>query len=332
MSDTNSNSSWYMPAGLVEQPAEDGWGAKSLRTDDMGRPTIFFCPNFNAKANADLLRKAMGTGSDKMTILQPLINCNNAQRQEVGIVGVFKQMHGKDLITELKRVSGEYQELIMALMERPAIYDAEQLNRALKGRGTKERLIELTTRSNAQFHHIKLAYRQAYDTELKMDVEKTTSGYFRRLLISLCSGDRDEHTQNINLNKAQEDAQKLWRAGQACLGTEEIAFNEILGGQNFAQLHLVFDAYQRKHGHAIEKAIRDEFGGDVGDALLALVKSIRNRPAYFAELLYKSLKIRLIVTRSEIDLADIRSAYQEMYRKLLEVAIADDCSHAYKAS
>ncbi|KAI3418728.1 Annexin A5 [Globodera pallida] len=102
-------------------------GTKSLRTN-VGR--VFASPKFDAKANADLLRKAMGTGSDKMTILQPLINCNNAQRQE--LVHVFKQMHGKDLVSELKRVSGEFQELIMAMMESLAIYDVEQLNRALK--------------------------------------------------------------------------------------------------------------------------------------------------------------------------------------------------------
>uniref|UniRef100_A0A183C7L6 T2SSF domain-containing protein n=1 Tax=Globodera pallida TaxID=36090 RepID=A0A183C7L6_GLOPA len=101
-----------------------------LLLNTVGR--VFASPKFDAKANADLLRKAMGTGSDKMTILQPLINCNNAQRQEVELVHVFKQMHGKDLVSELKRVSGEFQELIMAMMESLAIYDVEQLNRALK--------------------------------------------------------------------------------------------------------------------------------------------------------------------------------------------------------
>uniref|UniRef100_A0A183C7V1 Annexin n=1 Tax=Globodera pallida TaxID=36090 RepID=A0A183C7V1_GLOPA len=305
MSDNNSiNSSWYMQSAQpAEQPAR--WDTKSVRTNYVDVPSIIANQNFDAKASAELLRKAMtGSGSDKsMAILQPLISCNNynvkkangdrnyvhPNKQANRRHHVFKKMHGKDLVSELKRVSGEFQELIMAMMEHPAIYNAEQLNRALKGRGTKLLLFVLTTRTNAQIHDIKLAYRKTYDTELKMDIEKNTSGYFRRLFISLCSVDRDEHTQNTNQNKAQEDAYKLWRTGAACLGTDEIAFNKILGGQNFAQLHLFFDAYQRKHGHAIEKAIRDEFSGDIYDALLALVKSIRNRPVYFAQLIKKGL-------------------------------------------
>jgi hypothetical protein len=32
------------------------------------------------------------------------------------------------------------------------------------------------------------------------------------------------------------------------------------------------------------------YSGDIKDGLLAIVKSIRNRPAYFAELLYNSMK------------------------------------------
>uniref|UniRef100_A0A183CA26 Annexin n=1 Tax=Globodera pallida TaxID=36090 RepID=A0A183CA26_GLOPA len=142
--------------------------------------SLFFLSDCGAVALGD-----EGSGSDKsMAILQPLINCNNAQRQE--LVHVFKQMHGKDLITELKRVSGEFQEMIMAAAE-PCAEGAWHK--------TSSDRIRLTTRTNAQIHHIKLAYRQAYDTELKMDVEKTTSGHFRRLLISLCSGAHDEHTQ-----------------------------------------------------------------------------------------------------------------------------------------
>ncbi|KAI3409823.1 hypothetical protein GPALN_006198 [Globodera pallida] len=308
----------------------------------MGTPSIVANPNFDAQATAELLRKAMkGIGCDKNMTIQALVSCNNAQRQEV--VRVFKQMYGKDLVEELKsELRGDFEDLIMAMMERPAIYDAEQLHRAMEGRGTKEHvLIEImTTRANEQIRDIKLVYRKMYGTDLEEDIVSDTSGYFRRLLISLCSGGRDEQ-MHTNPTKAQQDAHKLWRAGEACLGTDEIAFNAVLAAQNFAQLRLVFAEYEKQHGHPIEKAIRKEFSGDIRDANLALVKSIRNRPAYFAELLYKSMKglgtrdndlIRLVVTRSEIDMADIRKAYQEMYGKSLAAAIADDCSGAYKAS
>ena len=54
-------------------------------------------------------------------------------------------MYGKDLIKELKsELSGDFEDLIMALMSYPAYYDAAQLRRAMEGLGTKEHiLIEL---------------------------------------------------------------------------------------------------------------------------------------------------------------------------------------------
>ena len=56
------------------------------------------------------------------------------------------------------------------------------------------------------------------------------------------------------------------------------------------------------------------------------VKSVRDRPSYFAEKLYKSMKgagtdehtlTRIMVTRSEIDMVQIKQRFQEHYGKTL---------------
>ncbi|KAF7631111.1 Annexin [Meloidogyne graminicola] len=404
----------------------------------MTTPSIRPNPNFNAQNTAELLRKAMkGFGCDKAKIIQAIVNCCNAQRQEkfrellfcgsaliifgshdflaiiylqpkifaqFSVSRSFKQMYGKDLIKELKsELSGDFEDLIMALMDHPAYYDASQLRRAMEGLGTKEHiLIEImTTRSNAQILQIRSAYAQLYASDLERDLIGETSGYFKRMLVALCTGARDESmlTDPLRANQAElpkqclayknihtifrlkienikrilffyklfflQDANKLYRAGERRLGTDESAFIAILSAQNYNQLRLkvdlvchcsvvlsliychlvvhlwliIFNEYQKVSGHPIDQAIIAEFSGDIRDGLLAIIKSIRNRPAYFAELLYNSMKgfgtrdndlIRLVVTRSEIDLGDIRSAYQQTYGTTLEHAIASDCSGAYK--
>uniref|UniRef100_A0A914CKL5 Annexin n=1 Tax=Acrobeloides nanus TaxID=290746 RepID=A0A914CKL5_9BILA len=135
------------------------------------------------------------------------------------------------------------------------------------------------------------------------------------------------------------DAQALYRAGERRLGTDESTFNAILAAQNYGQLRLVFAEYQKATNHSIEQAINAEFSGDIRDGLLAIVKCIKNRPAYFAELIYNSLKgfgtrdtdlIRVIVSRADIDLRSIRTEYQSIYKTSLENAIAGDCSGNYK--
>lgn len=305
-----------------------------------GTPSLKPVPNFNANSDAEVLRKAMkGFGCDKNKIIQILCARTNWQRQE--IARAFKTQFGKDLCKDLKsELTGDFEDLALALMELPAHYDAHQLHKAMEGLGTRESvLIEImTTRTNAQIQEVKLTYRKLYGRDLEHDLIGETSGYFKRLLVSLCAGGRDEshHTDPL---KANQDARALYRAGEQRLGTDESKFNQILVAQNTAQLRLVFDEYQKVTSHPIEQAVATEFSGDIRDGLLAIVKSIRSRPAYFAELLYNSMKglgtrdtdlIRLVVTRSEIDMADIRAEYHRIYKTSLEQAIAGDCSGAYK--
>ncbi|KAI6225294.1 Annexin [Aphelenchoides fujianensis] len=304
-------------------------------------PSIKPYPHFNASHDAEALRKAMkGLGCDKNRVLEILCKRSNMQRQE--IARVFKTMYGKDLIADLKsELHGDFEDLILALMELPVVYDAHQLHKAMHRIGTRENvLIEImTTRTNAQIQQLKQTYRQLYGKELEDHLISETSGYFKRLLISMCAGGRDESGRTDQL-KANQDARSLYRAGEQRLGTDEAQFNAILAAQNFHQLRLVFDEYKNTTGgHTIEQAVQTEFSGDIRDGLLAIIKCVRNRAAYFAELLNDSMKglgtrdtdlIRIIVTRSEVDLGDIRNEFQKIYGKSLESAIAGDCSGAYK--
>uniref|UniRef100_A0A0K0DP29 Annexin n=1 Tax=Angiostrongylus cantonensis TaxID=6313 RepID=A0A0K0DP29_ANGCA len=274
----------------------------------LGTPSVRPSPNFNANQDAETLRKAMkGFGCNNSKVISVLCARTNWQRQE--IAKAFKVMYGKDLIKDLKsELTGDFETLILALMEPTA------------GLGTKESiLIEImTSRTNQQIADIRQAYQQLYSRSLEADLIGDTSGCFQRLLVSLCAGGRDESTH---------DARKLYSAGERRLGTDESCFNAILASNNFFQLRAIFDEYQKVTNHSIEKAIESEFSGDIRDGLLAVVAVARNRPAYFAKLLYESMKgfgtrdhdlIRLVVTRCEYDMVDIRNQFQ------------GDCSGAYK--
>lgn len=115
------------------------------------------------------------------------------------------------------------------------------------------------------------------------------------------------------------------------MGTDESTFNAILCQRNFSHLRCVFEDYQRVTGHDFEKAVKNEFSGDAEEGMLAIVRSIKDRSQFFARRLHQSMKgmgtndrqlIRLVVTRSEVDMGDIKNAYQAKYGK----ALADDIS------
>lgn len=61
------------------------------------------------------------------------------------------------------------------------------------------------------------------------------------------------------------------------------------------------------------------------------MECVKNRPAFFAKQLYKSMKgmgtddqrlIRLAVTRSEIDMGEIKQEFQRQYNQSLESFIS----------
>uniref|UniRef100_A0A915D9I0 Annexin n=1 Tax=Ditylenchus dipsaci TaxID=166011 RepID=A0A915D9I0_9BILA len=180
-----------------------------------------------------------GMGCDKQKVIRALTSCNNQQRQE--IAKVYKVQYGSDLNSDLKKeLSGDFENLVLALMTPPAQYDAQQLKKAFSGIGTKENiLIEiLTTRSNAQINELKHTYKQLFGKELEKELMSETSGDFQKVLVSLC------------------DARSLYKAGTQKFGTDEGTFNSILASQNFNQLRLIFDEYKKTAGHTIEEAIQ----------------------------------------------------------------------------
>ncbi|XP_043670183.1 annexin B11-like isoform X3 [Vespula pensylvanica] len=303
-------------------------------------PTVVPYNGFDARADAEVIRKAMkGFGTDEKAIINVLANRSNLQRQE--IASQFKTLYGKDMIKDLKsELSGNFEKLILAMvMPLPQFY-AKELHDAMSGIGTDECvLIEiLCTMSNHEIRVIKEAYEAMYRRNLEDDLRSDTSGNFKRLMVSLCCANRDE-SFDVDPASAMEDAKVLLQAGELRFGTDESMFNAILVQRNVPQLKQIFREYESITGHTIETAIENEFSGDVKKGLLAIVKCVNNRAAFFAEQLYKSMKglgtddsrlIRLVVTRSEVDMGEIKEAFKEEYGESLEDFISGDCSGHYK--
>uniref|UniRef100_A0A8C4ETW7 Annexin n=1 Tax=Dicentrarchus labrax TaxID=13489 RepID=A0A8C4ETW7_DICLA len=278
-------------------------------------------------------------GTDEQAIIDLLGSRSNKQR--VPLLRTYKTAYGKDLIKDLhSELSGDFRKLVMATLKSPAEFDAYELNSAIKGAGTDEAcLIEiLSSRSNAEIKEINRIYKQEYKKSLEDAISGDTSGHFRRLLISLAQGNRDER-EAVDISLAKQDAQSLYAAGENKLGTDESKFNAILCARSKPHLRAVFLQYQQMCGRDIEKSIGREMSGDLESGMLAVVKCIKNTPAYFAERLYKAMKgagtkdktlIRIMVSRSEVDMLDIRQEYVKNYGKSLYTDISGDTSGDYK--
>lgn len=295
---------------------------------------------FSAEDVAKSFKKSFkGLGTDEKRIIKEMIGHNNAHRQLIKVE--YLKMYGKTLEEDLKsEISGHFLKGCLGLLMIPDEYEATCLYNAMKGLGTDEKvMIELLcTKSAYEIRHMKQVFTRLFKKDLEKEVADEQGGDLGRVFRSIASGTRDD-SLDLDIALAKKEAQELYDAGQGKMGTDEIEFIRILCSRNFRQLNATFEAYQQNCGTDIEKAIKKEFSGKLEQALLAIVKSIRNKPAYFAELMHNSMKglgtkdddlVRLLVSRAEVDLPRVQCEYQRLYGKSLYDAVKSELSGDYK--
>ncbi|XP_075945242.1 annexin A4 [Anarhichas minor] len=304
------------------------------------RGTVTEAAGFNAEADVLSLREAMkGTGTNEEAITKVLAHRTNAQRQR--IKEAYKQSVGKDLADDLSsELSGNFRCVVLGLLMLAPVYDAYELKTAIKGAGTEEACLVdiLASRTNAEIKTINELYKKQHGNTLEDAVCGDTSGMFQRVLVSLLTAGRDE-SDKVDEAQAVLDAKDIYEAGEARWGTDEVKFLTVLCVRNRNHLLRVFEEYQKISGRDIEDSIKREMSGCLEDVFLAIVKCIKDKTAFFAERLYKSMKglgttdsvlIRIMVARAEIDMLDIKAQFLKMYGKTLYSFIKGDTSGDYR--
>uniref|UniRef100_A0A3Q2Y665 Annexin n=1 Tax=Hippocampus comes TaxID=109280 RepID=A0A3Q2Y665_HIPCM len=285
------------------------------------RGTVTEASGFDPEADAQKLHQAMkGNGTDEAVITEILPHRTIAQRQH--IKEAFKQAVGKDLADELSsELSGNFRKVVLGLLMLAPVYDAHELMTAMKGAGTEEAcLIDiLASRSNAEIKTINATYKT--ETNVLQDVLQ-------------------EHLfDSVDEAQVVQDAKDLYDAGEARWGTDEVKFLTVLCVRNQNHLLRVFEEYKKISGRDIEESIKREMSGSLADVFLAIVKCVKNKHAFFAERLYESMKglgltdtvlNRIMVSRAEIDMLDIKAQFLNMYGESLPSFIQGDTSGDYR--
>ena len=293
-----------------------------------------------AQQDAEALRKAMkGFGTDEAALIKIVANRTNIQRQQ--IKAAYKATFGRDLISDLKsELHGKFEDAMIALFTEPIEYDADQLREGMKGLGTNEdTLIEIiSSRNPAQLKAIKAKYNEKYKRNLEDDIKKETHGTLEHLLISLLQGNRSTNTK-VNVNQMASIAQEIYQAGEAKLGTDESTFNKYFCSLSPYELASMAQQYHKITGHTILQAIDKEFHGDSKKAFKAIIYATLSPSEYFATRINDAIKgwgtkdhllIRILITRDEIDMPQIKQYYKQLYGKDMVEAIKNDISGDYQ--
>ena len=290
--------------------------------------------------DADTLRKAMkGIGCDEKAIIAVCTGRTNAQRLE--IVKAYKASYGRDLLSDLKsELHGKFEDAMIALFTEPIEYDADELRKAMKGIGTNEdTLIEIiASRPPGILKQIINKFNEKYKRDLEKDVKSETSGTLRKLLIALLQCSRSTNTQP-NPEQCKAIAEEMYKAGEAKIGTDESVFNKYFCTLSPIELAQVSREYQKLTGNTILQAIDKEFSGDSKKTLRTIVYATLSPSEYFATRIHDAVKglgtkdqllIRVLVSRSEIDMPQIKQYYKQLFGKDMYEDVKNDISGDYR--
>ena len=257
------------------------------------------------------------------------------------IKDAYKTAFGRDLISDLKsELRGKLEDAMVALFTEPIEYDCDSLKKAKKGIGTDEdSLIEIiTSRPNWMLKKIKDKYKEKYNKDLESAIKSETSGDLQRLLVSILQCRRSENN-NPNQAECAAQAKELFDAGEGKWGTDSSIFNKVFTNSSPAEIACMAREYHKIAGHTILEAINKEFSGNAKKCLRSIVYATISPSEYFATRVKDAIKgfgtndhllIRVLITRDEIDMPQIKQYYKQLYGTDMVEDIKKDIGGDYR--
>ncbi|KAH1067110.1 hypothetical protein J1N35_032097 [Gossypium stocksii] len=301
-----------------------------------------------------------GWGTDEKAIISIVGHRNLFQRKLVRLA--FQEIYHQDLLQQLKcELSGNLERAITLWTLDPADRDAVLANETLQKSDPDYRvIIEIACiRSPEDLLAVKRAYKFRYKHSLEEDLASSTTADIRKvcfntllrpyasysniigfwvvilqLLVGVTSAYRyegDEFDETVAQSEAGTLHQEIH--GKA-FNNEEVI--RILSTRSQAQLNATFNIYKDIYGHSITKGFP---GGDYFSTLRTVIRCIRDPKKYFAKVLRSAINMeetnedalsRVIVTRAEKDLKDIKELYLNRNNISVDEAVAREWSGDYK--
>eukprot|EP00257_Ricinus_communis_P013328 XP_015570743.1 annexin-like protein RJ4 isoform X1 [Ricinus communis] len=289
--------------------------------------------------DAENLRKAFhGWGTNEKAVISVLGHRNAAQRKQIR--QAYWDLYQEELVKRLEsELTGDFERAVYRWILDPEDRDAVLANVALRKSGDYHVIIEIAcVRSAEELLTVRRAYQARYKHSLEEDVAAHTTGDVRKLLVGLVTAFRYEGAE-INTRLAKSEADILQDA------IKDKAFNHdevirILTTRSKTQLMATFNTFKDDQGTSITKMLLGESADNEFKTLLRIAIRCINEPLkYYEKVLRNAIRkvgtdedalTRVIVTRAEKDLLDIKDLYYKRNSVALDHAVANETSGDYK--
>ena len=291
--------------------------------------------------DAEIIRNSIIEGKDEAIIN---IITQRTYHQICKISNTFNKIYNKDLILELKNFffdKGNLEDIIIALVTNSIENDCNYLYKAIKSIPKDlETITEiLSTRPSLIIKQINEKYKDLFKYEGKdliKEIECSFSGFIKNILISLLTVKRNENNYP-NYDECQIYAEKLKLEGINGWIKEDSFFAKIFTQNSPMEISYISKIYYKLKGFTILQGINNKLNDDEDKIFLQnFVFAILSPSEYFATKLNKAIIrkndriiARILVSRHDIDIEEIKQYYFQLYRKELSKELKDIYSGLY---
>jgi len=292
----------------------------------------------DAKEDALLLRRAMkGLGTDNATIVEISGHRTFAQRWMI----VREYLHiddtiKKDLLVDFRSDLGsQLANLVLPLYMMPGEFDARLMEKAMRGVGNDVEVLNevLCTRTNEEIRAMKMAWKERVDTRQSLDdrVSDETKKFFgvthyHNLCMKLLQARRPGCSEPDS-KLVRTDAEDLNRLllERSNVNTAESKFVEIFTERSWPHIRALVGEFQNvSKKWTLDGALCHEFGesSNTVKALRTIIEFCTDPYDFWAKRLRDAMKgfgtddtklVRIVVSRCEIDMANIVQAFGQRY-------------------
>lgn len=285
----------------------------------------------------DKLHDALFKSKTKEQDIIDIISNTDLQTR-LSIAHYYETVYGKKLQDDLKsKLSSDFRDLVIDLFTLPTDIEAENLKKNLKD----ENLIveTLTTQPKFMIDELKKTYKTLNKTELKNDIEKQFSDpHLKKNLVTLLNTNRSTQ-EKPNKSQCEKDADTLINKKEDDWFNDEKIFENIFCKKSPEELVMIARYYYKKKGISLLDAIEKNATGKNKEILKEVFINTINPCELYAEKIHNAIKgigtndkvlIRVLSSRGDIDMDDIREMYNWKYKQNMIDDIAGDSSGPYK--
>ena len=275
---------------------------------------------------------------DEETIVSILSTTSNLDRQIIRLFykKKFPNLIQKDIQTQL---SGDFGKLVLNLFDLPYEYDARELHRSLTSFSKDEKaIIEIIiTRPRSHLTLVQKIYKKFYNVSLKNDILNLSDKTFSEFLITILASNRPSGL-TLKPNDAYNIAKDIIKNGVKQYGKNVNLFKQVFVDRSREDLIMISRAFYDLYKKNLYDVIDNEISGINKKLIKDILFGLITPAQWFAKKAYKAMKgagtddktlIRVIVSRAEIDMEDIRDYYFRDRNTDLRNDIDGDCSGAY---